>query len=49
MRSSLVVQPKKEQVRMIRLARRADIAVVSLPLVNEWTQVGCGLPIKLWD
>ena len=37
--SSLVVQPKAEQQRTIQLARQAGIAVVSLPLVNEWTQV----------
>ena len=39
--SSLVVQPRREQERIIKLAKKADITVVSLPLVNEGTQVHC--------
>ena len=33
------MQPPKEQARMMEAARAAGITVVSLPLVNEWTQV----------
>ena len=39
--SSLAMQPPKEQARIIEAARTAGITVVSLPLVNEWTQVSC--------
>lgn len=37
--SSLVLQPKHIQQNIIEMARKAGITVVSLPLVNEWTQV----------
>lgn len=37
--SSLALRPQQEQSRIIRLVASAGITVVSLPLVNEWTQV----------
>lgn len=35
---SLAYQPPKELVKTLELARRARITIVSLPLVNQWTQ-----------
>ncbi|MCJ1461820.1 hypothetical protein MMC07_000419 [Pseudocyphellaria aurata] len=36
--SSLALRPQQEQLRITRLVASAGITVVSLPLVNEWTQ-----------
>lgn len=37
--SSLASQPPAELERILSIAREAGVVIVSLPLVNEWTQV----------
>ena len=38
--SSLAAQPPKELEVLLRATKEAAITIVSLPLVNQWTQVG---------
>lgn len=42
-RSSLASQPPHELERILSTAKRAGVTIVSLPLVNQWTQV-TGVP-----
>ena len=37
--SSLASQPPKELERILSAAKQAGVTIVSLPLVNQWTQV----------
>ncbi len=42
--SSLAFQPPEELAKTLDLARQAGITVVSLPLVNQWTQASQSAP-----
>lgn len=46
-RSSLAWQSDADVALTAKLAAQAGVTVVSLPLVNEWTQVDCPVPCHM--
>ena len=44
--SSLAFQPPDELAKTLKLVKEAGITVVSLPLVNQWTQVRAAIHVS---